>query len=61
MVEKTEVRKIVNHTDPNGNVCEYDNYEIDPSKYTPSKKTKEELKAEVDALRERILAAHNHK
>lgn len=41
--------------DQNGNVCEYDGYAIDPSRYESSGKTPEELKAEAEALRKRLL------
>ena len=41
--------------DRNGNVCEYDGYAIDPEKFVPSGKTREELKAEAEALRKKLL------
>lgn len=37
-------------------VYEYDDYAVDPQKYTPSGKTSEELKAEAEALREKLLS-----
>ena len=55
MIEKNEIREHINHTDPDGNVCEYDGYIIDPSKYISSGKTMKELQAEAEALRESIM------